>query len=145
MRIANIQFQISMINWLPTPFRTDLAETARQNIAIVLVRPQYAGNIGSVSRAMKNMGLSRLILVSPAQDHLSEEARMMATSARNILEKAESLLHPGRGLEGVSMDRRDVSAQGKKPRPLYFAAGNLPGDPHACPVDSRGHSLRPRG
>jgi tRNA/rRNA methyltransferase len=60
-----------------------------QNIAIVLVRPQFAGNIGAVSRAMKNMGLSKLILVSPAQDHLSPEGRMMATSARDILEKAE--------------------------------------------------------
>jgi tRNA/rRNA methyltransferase len=59
------------------------------NIAIVLIRPQFAGNIGSVSRAMKNMGLSRLILVSPAQDALSPEARMMATSAKDILEKAE--------------------------------------------------------
>ena len=62
------------------------------NIAVVLVKPQFAGNIGSVSRAMKNLGLSRLILVSPGQDHLSEEARMMATSARDILEKAE--IHP---------------------------------------------------
>jgi tRNA/rRNA methyltransferase len=60
-----------------------------QNIAIVLVRPQFAGNIGSVSRAIKNMGLSRLILVSPAQDHLCSEARMMATSAKDILEEAE--------------------------------------------------------
>ena len=60
-----------------------------QNMAIVLVRPQFAGNIGSVSRGMKNMGLSRLILVSPAQDHLSAEAKMMATSAKDILEKAE--------------------------------------------------------
>lgn len=58
-------------------------------IAIVLVRPQYGGNIGSVSRAMKNMGLERLILVSPEQDPLGNEARMMATSARDILEKAE--------------------------------------------------------
>jgi tRNA/rRNA methyltransferase len=60
-----------------------------QNIAIVLVKPQSAGNVGSVSRAMKNMGLSRLILVSPAQDHMSLEAKMMATSAKYILEKAE--------------------------------------------------------
>jgi tRNA/rRNA methyltransferase len=63
--------------------------TPLQNIAIVLVRPQFAGNIGSVSRAIKNMGLSRLILVSPAQDHLCSEARMMATSAKDILEEAE--------------------------------------------------------
>jgi tRNA/rRNA methyltransferase len=62
---------------------------ALQNIAIVLVKPQFAGNVGSVGRAMKNMGLSRLILVSPAQDPLSAEAKMMATSAKDILEKAE--------------------------------------------------------
>jgi tRNA/rRNA methyltransferase len=60
-----------------------------ENIAIVLIRPQFAGNIGSASRAMKNMGLSQLILVSPAQDPLSPEARMMATSARDILEGAK--------------------------------------------------------
>lgn len=59
------------------------------NIAVVLVRPQFAGNIGSVCRAMKNMGLSRLILVSPEQDPLSAEARMMATSAKDILERSE--------------------------------------------------------
>ena len=60
-----------------------------ENITIVLVRPQYAGNMGSVSRAMKNMGLSRLILVSPEQDPLSAEARMMATSAKEILKGAK--------------------------------------------------------
>ena len=38
---------------------------------------------------MKNMGLSKLILVSPAQDPLSPEAKMMATSAKDLLEKAE--------------------------------------------------------
>jgi tRNA/rRNA methyltransferase len=59
------------------------------NIAIVLVRPQFSGNIGAVSRAMKNMGLSRLILVSPVQNPLSPEAKMMATSAKDLLEKAE--------------------------------------------------------
>jgi TrmH family RNA methyltransferase len=37
---------------------------------------------------MKNMGLSRLILVAPEQDPLSPEGKMMATSAKDILEKA---------------------------------------------------------
>ncbi|HXZ34699.1 MAG TPA: RNA methyltransferase [Thermodesulfobacteriota bacterium] len=60
-----------------------------RNITIVLVRPQYAGNIGAVCRAMKNMGLTRLNLVSPEQDPLSAEARMMATSAKDILQKAK--------------------------------------------------------
>ena len=34
--------------------------------AVILVRPQEEGNIGSVARAMANMGLQRLILVEPA-------------------------------------------------------------------------------
>lgn len=70
------------------------------NIAIVLVRPQYAGNIGAVSRAMKNMGLSRLILVSPGQDPLAPEAKMMATSAKDILQKAEVFPTLEKALEG---------------------------------------------
>jgi len=60
-----------------------------QNITIVLVRPQFAGNIGSVCRAMKNMGLDKLILVAPEQDPLSPEGKMMATSAKDLLQKAK--------------------------------------------------------
>ena len=66
-----------------------MANDPLRNITIILVSPQYAGNIGSVCRAMKNMGLTRLILVSPEQDPLSAEARMMATSAKDILQKAK--------------------------------------------------------
>ncbi len=36
---------------------------------------------------MKNMGLKKLFLFSPAADHLSEEAIRMAVSARDILEE----------------------------------------------------------
>ena len=35
------------------------------NITIVLVETSHPGNIGAVARAMKNMGLKRLILVAP--------------------------------------------------------------------------------
>ncbi len=57
------------------------------NISIVLVRPSVPGNIGSVARAMKNMGLSRLKLVSPA-DPLGPESRMMAVSAFDVVERS---------------------------------------------------------
>ena len=43
---------------------------ALKHIRLVLVDPKQPGNIGSVARAMKNMGLSRLYLVTPA-DHTS--------------------------------------------------------------------------
>ena len=37
-----------------------------ENMRIVLVRPQGMMNIGSVARAMKNVGLRELALVDPA-------------------------------------------------------------------------------
>ena len=64
------------------------ALAALDNIRVVLVEPQHAGNIGGVARAMKNMALSRLVLVNPA-DHLAMEARMMAMHAFDILQHAQ--------------------------------------------------------
>ena len=61
---------------------------ALDNIRVVLVEPQHSGNIGAVARAMKNMALSRLVLVNPA-DHLAMEARMMAMHALDILQQAQ--------------------------------------------------------
>jgi TrmH family RNA methyltransferase len=56
-------------------------------VAVVLVEPREAGNIGSVARAMANTGLSRLVLVRPAP-HLVPDAFKMALAARPILERA---------------------------------------------------------
>jgi tRNA/rRNA methyltransferase len=61
---------------------------ALDHIRVVLVEPQHSGNIGAVARAMKNMALSRLVLVNPA-DHLAMEARMMAMHALDILQRAQ--------------------------------------------------------
>lgn len=60
-----------------------------ENLAIVLVEPQGALNIGSVCRAMMNFGFRNLRLVNPQVDHLSREARLMAVKAAPILEDAE--------------------------------------------------------
>ena len=54
------------------------------NIRIVLCRPIYGGNIGSVCRAMANMGLSDLALVA-AENINWEEAQKMACAAQDIL------------------------------------------------------------
>lgn len=66
----------------------DAAATALANIRVVLVEPQHSGNIGAVARAMKNMALSRLVLINPA-DHLAPEARMMAMHALDVLRHAQ--------------------------------------------------------
>lgn len=55
------------------------------NIRIVLVEPIYGGNVGSVCRAMANMGISDLALVTPREMDM-DEARKMSVHAVNILE-----------------------------------------------------------
>jgi len=58
------------------------------SISIVLVRPKFHENIGSVARAMKNMGLSRLIIVNGCSP-LHADAYKLASGAEDILERAE--------------------------------------------------------
>lgn len=61
-----------------------------RNISIVLVETRQGGNIGAAARAMKNMGLSNLILVSPI-DPLNLECRKMAGNAIHLVEEARQV------------------------------------------------------
>ena len=57
-------------------------------IRIVLVGTTHPGNIGATARAMKNMGLRRLVLVNPK--HFPDaQATAMASGADDILDQAE--------------------------------------------------------
>lgn len=58
-----------------------------QNIRVVLVGTSHPGNIGGAARAMKNMGLSKLVLVQPEQLP-DREAYARASGADDILESA---------------------------------------------------------
>lgn len=53
---------------------------------IILVRPQEEGNVGSVARAMANMGLSRLVIVEPGAP-VGATARAFAVGAGEILDR----------------------------------------------------------
>lgn len=57
------------------------------NLRIVLVQTSHPGNIGAVARAMKNMGLSQLVLVAPRR-FPDEEAVWRAAHASDLLERA---------------------------------------------------------
>ncbi len=61
------------------------------SIWIILVRPRFPENIGSVARAMKNMGLSRLAVVNGCSPLLAN-AYKLASGAEDILERAEEFL-----------------------------------------------------
>ena len=56
-------------------------------IRIVLTEPSHPGNIGATARAMKNMGLSQLTLVNPA-DFPSAVATARASGADDLLANA---------------------------------------------------------
>src|SRR5262249_53033453 len=58
------------------------------NCRVVLVRPRIAANIGAAARAMRNMGLSDLVLVAPEADPTDERARLLATHGADVLERS---------------------------------------------------------
>jgi|JI7StandDraft_1071085.scaffolds.fasta_scaffold114088_2 tRNA/rRNA methyltransferase len=66
------------------------AAISLESISIVLVKTSHPGNVGSVARAMKTMGLSDLRLVSPKSVDIcsAEEAISLASGAADVLENA---------------------------------------------------------
>jgi len=61
---------------------------AAPDLRIVLVETSHPGNIGSAARAMKVMGLERLVLVRP-QHFPDAQATALASGAEDILARAE--------------------------------------------------------
>ncbi len=57
-------------------------------IRFVLVNTTHPGNIGGVARALKNMGLSNIVLVEP-KEYPSEEAVWRAANALDVLDKVQ--------------------------------------------------------
>jgi tRNA (cytidine32/uridine32-2'-O)-methyltransferase len=57
-------------------------------VRVVLVGTSHAGNIGGAARAMKNMGLTRLVLAGPAVAFPHPEATWRAVQAGDLLESA---------------------------------------------------------
>ncbi|HEY4583760.1 MAG TPA: RNA methyltransferase [Lysobacter sp.] len=62
---------------------------AARRIRIVLVGTQHPGNIGSAARAMKTMGLRRLVLVAPEKAP-NAESFALAAGADDVLDAAET-------------------------------------------------------
>ena len=58
-----------------------------KNCSIVLVETSHPGNVGAAARAMKNMGLSRLVLVNPCE-YQNYECYARASGAEDIVDTA---------------------------------------------------------
>ncbi|MBD3354845.1 TrmJ/YjtD family RNA methyltransferase [Candidatus Woesearchaeota archaeon] len=61
----------------------------KMNLSVILVEAKNSGNIGAIARSMANFGFSKLILVNPKCNHLSQTARNRAKWGNPVLKKAK--------------------------------------------------------
>ncbi len=80
----------------------DPALVLRERVRIVLVRPLQPGNVGSVARAMANMGLRRLVIVDPPAFDL-ERARWMAAGGAALLDQAQFVGSVAQAVAGCAL------------------------------------------
>lgn len=95
--------------------------SALAHVRVVLCRPSHPGNIGAAARAMKTMGLTRLVLVAPRMfPHPDADAR--ASGAIDVLESARRCDTWDEALAGatfvcaLSARRRDLTPQASDAR-----------------------------
>jgi tRNA (cytidine32/uridine32-2'-O)-methyltransferase len=108
------------------------------NIRIVLVAPSHPGNIGAAARALKNMELSELVLVSPRQ-FPHPEASARASGADDVLSGARVVPSLTAALAGCGYVAATTSRPRRRPvcstriesrgtravRPLQRSVSNL--------------------
>jgi len=104
------------------------------DIKIVLVETSHPGNIGAVARAMKNMAMSQLVLVSP-KIFPSADATARASGADDVLYRAavcstlQEAIADCHWVIGASARRRTITWPEVSPRECAEkkAAGGFPG------------------
>jgi tRNA/rRNA methyltransferase len=92
------------------------------SLSILLVRPRYHENIGSAARAMKNMGLNRLIVVDGSSP-LHRDAYKLASGAEDILERAEEFPNLREAISEMGCVVGMTSRVGKERSPLLTPRG----------------------
>ena len=72
-----------------------------KEIRVILIEPREPGNIGSVARAMKGMGLSQLYLVKPVPFRDAKATWYMAHGATDVIENCQVVDVLEEALEGI--------------------------------------------
>jgi tRNA/rRNA methyltransferase len=95
------------------------------NIAIILAGTKHPGNIGSVARAMNNMGLTDLRLVSPRRG-LDEEAERMAKAGLGVLRGARQFRSVRTAVRGIHLLVGTTAKSGGNRSQCYAPRGLVP-------------------
>ena len=105
-------------------------------VRIVLVETSHPGNIGAAARAMKNMGLTELVLVKP-QDFPSDQALHRAVSAEDLLSGARVVMTLDDAIEGTELVIGTSARDRRIPWPLL--------SPNECGLMVNQHVLKNAG
>ena len=102
------------------------ARVKMENIAIVLKGPKYAGNVGSVARVAKNMGIDKILVVD-GREMPPEEMKQTSTHfAAELIDQIVYLQDMGEALSGfeylVGTTSRLGSVRGPVVSPREMAA-----------------------
>ena len=73
-----------------------------KNISLVLYKPKYAGNIGSVARAAKNMGVSNIIVAGAAGFDREEMQQRSTHLAADVLDQIQYIERLNEALGGFN-------------------------------------------
>lgn len=93
-----------------------------ERVHVVLVEPKGPGNIGSVARAMKNMGLARLRLVNPVPFRDETEQKKMGYRSQEIIAAAREYPTLSAALQGISQVYLATAKAGKWKRDFLSPA-----------------------
>lgn len=87
-------------------------------VRVVLVETSHSGNLGAAARAMKTMGLARLVLVNP-RCAIDAQARALASGAVDVLEAAVTVPDMDAALAGVALSAATTARRRDLPHPAY--------------------------
>lgn len=103
-----------------------------EQVVFVLVQPQHPGNVGATARAMKNMGLRRLVVVDPAPSFDLERCRWMAPGAHDVVDQMRIVATLDEALVGVHRAIASTARHRRHGQPVHepavIAEDTLDGD-----------------
>lgn len=97
-----------------------LAAEVATRVRMVMVEPTHPGNIGAAARALKNMGLTQLVLVNP-QRFPDNEARFRAASAVDVVDAATVVPTLGEAIDDCTLVIGASARNRRVPWPLVDA------------------------
>lgn len=102
-----------------------------ENVAVVLCRPKFSGNVGSVARCAKNMGIGKLIVVGGEPLDREEVLQRATHAARDLVdtmeccEKLEEAVAGFTWLVGTTGRRGSARGPGVSPREMALRMCDL--------------------